>query len=114
MFEKNYEQSEQLPEIPSSEINPELNQVQLESTLEKLKKCDDEAEGLRTITAEIVNAKGHFSPEFCQNPSEKGGNQSFATFKNLHFLIIFGAKIQISLLCKMKLLGKFRTFFLCF
>ena len=78
MFEKNYEQTLEIPQIEnekSPDFNPELNQVQLESTLEKLKECDDEAEGLRTITAEIVKAKGHFSPEFCQNYSEKGNSE---------------------------------------
>ena len=83
MFEKNYEQTLEIPQTEnekSPDFNPELNQVQLESTLEKLKECDDEAEGLQTITAEIVKAKGHFSPEFCQNYSEKGRNQSSDDF----------------------------------
>ena len=73
MFEKNYEQSPETPQNAnenSPEINPELNQIQLESTLQKLEDCEDEAEGLRTITSEIVKAKGHFSPNLCQNSSE--------------------------------------------
>ena len=75
MFEKNYEQSPEIPQNTnenSPEINPELNQIQLESTLQKLEDCEDEAEGLRTITFDIVKAKGHFSPNLCQNSSEKG------------------------------------------
>ena len=83
MFEKNYEQSPEPPkntDEKSPEINPELNQIQLESTLQKLEDCEDEAEGLRTITFDIVKAKGHFSPHLCQNSSEQGRNQSFTTF----------------------------------
>ena len=76
MFEKNYEQSEQLPEPSqnSPEFNPELNHMQLESTLQKLEECEDEAEGLRTITFEIVKAKGHFSPNLCQNVEASEGH----------------------------------------
>ena len=74
MFEKNYEQSEQLPEPSqnSPEFNPELNHMQLESTLQKLEECEDEADGLRTITFEIVKAKGHFSPNLCQAEASEG------------------------------------------
>ena len=72
MFELPHEKSPENLSEKSPEINFEQNESEIESTLLKLEECEDEAEGLQTIAADIVKSKGHFSPNLCYNDSEQG------------------------------------------